>query len=170
MSIVDILVTKKVLDKKKAASVLEEARLSDESLERVLIKQGVSSADIMDAKSEYLGVPVRSLKDVNIPFEVLQYIPEESAMHYKFIPIAVRQNVLEVGVVDPDDIEARDALNFIASRAHMPFKVFLVSEEDFTVAVALYKGLSGEVTKALSELETDIADVGRCCFGGYGLS
>jgi type IV pilus assembly protein PilB len=160
MSIVDILVTKKVLDKKKAASVLEEARLSDESLERVLIKQGVSSADIMDAKSEYLGVPVRSLKDVNIPFEVLQYIPEESAMHYKFIPIAVRQNVLEVGVVDPDDIEARDALNFIASRAHMPFKVFLVSEEDFTVAVALYKGLSGEVTKALSELETDIADVG----------
>lgn len=160
MSIVDILVTKKVLDKKKAASILEEARLSGESLEKLLIKQAISSTDIMDAKSEYLGVPVRSLKDVAIPFEILQYIPEESAMHYKFIPIAVRQNVLEVGAVDPDDIEARDALNFIASRAHMPFKVFLVSEEDFTVAVALYKGLSGEVTKALSELETDIADVG----------
>jgi type IV pilus assembly protein PilB len=113
----------------------------------------------MNAKSEYLGVPVKSLKEANIPFEVLQYIPEESAMHYRFIPIAVHQNVLEVGVVDPDDIEARDALNFIASRAHMPFKVFLISEEDFVVAVALYKGLSGEVTKALSELETDIADV-----------
>ena len=41
----------------------------------------------------------------------------------------------------------------------MPFKIFLISEDDFKEAVGLYKGLSGEVTKALSELETDIADV-----------
>jgi len=159
MSILDILVKNEKLSKKDAASVSEESRLSGEPIELVLRKRDLSDADVMAAKGEYLNVPVRSLKGQSIPFEVLKYIPEESATHYRFIPISVKQNVLEVGVVDPDNIEARDALNFIASKIGMPFKVFLISEEDFVAAVELYKGLSGEVTRALDELETDIADI-----------
>ncbi len=159
MSVLDILVQKNLLDKKDAAAVSEEVRLTGESLEAVLSKKGLKDSDILEAKGEYLGVPARSLKDVDIPFETLKYIPEESAMHYKFVPIAVADNALEVGMVDPDDIEARDALNFIASKVNMPFKLFLITEEDFKAALSLYRGLSGEVTKALDELETDIDDV-----------
>ncbi len=159
MSILDILVQKKVLEKKDAASVSEEARLTGETVEQVLKKHGVASDDVLLAKGEYLGVPVKSIKDQAIPFDILKYIPEESAIHYRFIPISVRQNVLEVGVVDPDDIDARDALNFIASRINLPFKVFLISEDDFAQAITLYKGLSGEVTQALDELNTDVAGI-----------
>ncbi len=155
----DILVKNKLIDKKDAASVSEEVRLTGESLEQVLIKHGVKEADILAAKGEHIGVPVRSIKDQNIPFDILKYIPEESAQHYKFIPLGVKQNVLEVGAVDPEDIDARDALNFIASKVNLPFKLFLISEADFQTAITLYKGLSGEVTQALDELETDIADV-----------
>ncbi|MBI5134283.1 MAG: type II/IV secretion system protein [Candidatus Taylorbacteria bacterium] len=159
MSVLETLLQKKAIDKKDAAAFSEESRLTGEPIELVLKKHGWKDADILAAKGEALGVPVRSLKDQTIPFDILKYIPEESALHYQFVPMAVKQNVLEVGVVDPDDIDARDALNFIASKINMPFKVFLISEEDFKAAIDLYKGLSGEVTKALSELETDIADV-----------
>lgn len=159
MTILDILVQKKIVDKKDSAAISEEMRLTGETLEQVLTKHGVKASDILEARGDYLGVPVRSLKDQTIPFDILKYIPEESAMHYRFVPLAIKQNVLEVGVVDPDDIDARDALNFIASRVNLPFKIFLISAEDFAAAVTLYKGLSGEVTKALSELETDIADI-----------
>ncbi len=159
MSIVDILVQKKLLDKKDAAAATEEVRLTGESIESILSKKGVKDFDILEAKGEYLGVPALSLKDIDIPFDVLKYIPEESAMHYKFVPVAVADNALEVGMVDPDDIEARDALNFIASKVNMPFKLFLITEEDFKAAISLYRGLSGEVTKALDELETDIDDI-----------
>jgi len=160
MSILENLVQKKVIDKKDALTIAEEVRLTGESTEQVLKKHGVDATNILTAKGEALGVPVKRLKDQNIPFDILKYIPEESAMHYQFVPLSVKQNVLEVGMVDPEDIEARDALNFIATKVNMPFKVFLISEEDFTSALDLYKGLSGEVTKALDELETDIADVG----------
>jgi type IV pilus assembly protein PilB len=159
MSVLDILVQKKLLDKKTAAAVAEESRLTGESLEGILKKTGLKDTDILEAKGEYLGVPVKSIAGVTIPFDILKYIPEESALHYRFLPIAVVDNALEVGVVDPDDIEARDALNFIASKVNMPFRLYLISEEDFQTAVGLYKGLSGEVTKALDELETDIADI-----------
>ena len=159
MDILDILLKNKVIDRKMFAMLREEIRMTNASAEQVAKKHGIDPAIILAASGELLGIPTRNIKDKVIPFEVLQYIPEESAVHYRFVPIGVEQNVLEVGVVDPDNIEARDALNFIASKAQMPFKIFLISEEDFNEAVALYKGLSGEVTKALSELETDIADV-----------
>ncbi len=159
MSVFDILVKKRLLDKKEALAASEEMHLTGESIESILEKHGVKNTEILAARGEYMGVPVRSLKDQNIPFEILKFIPEESASHYQFIPIEVKDNVLEVGIIDPDDIEARDALNFIASKIGMPFKIFLISREDFDAAIALYKGLSGEVTKALSELETDISDI-----------
>jgi type IV pilus assembly protein PilB len=159
MSVLDILVRNEKLSKKDAASVSEEMRLSGATLEQALVKHDVAVKDVLEAKGEYLNIPFRSIKGVGIPFEVLKYIPEESAAHYRFVPIAVTQNVLEVGVVDPDNIEARDALNFIASKIGLPFKIFLISEEDFSAAFELYKGLSGEVTRALDELETDIADI-----------
>ncbi|HYC34611.1 MAG TPA: GspE/PulE family protein, partial [Candidatus Paceibacterota bacterium] len=53
---------------------------------------------------------------------------------------------------------ARDAINFIASKNNIAFKLFLISEEDFQAGLRYYKGLSGEVTQALTELETDLSD------------
>jgi len=98
-------------------------------------------------------IPTRSLKDIDISGKVLEYIPQESVEHYRVVPIGVRDGILEVGAINPNDLEARDALNFISSRIGMPYKLFLISESDFTLILEKYKGLSGEVTKALSELE-----------------
>ena len=89
--------------------------------------------------------------------KVLEYIPQDAAMHYKVVPIAVKDGVLEVGAVDPNDLEARDALNFISARINMPYKLFLITEEDFKMALDKYQGLSGEVTKVLSELESGLS-------------
>lgn len=103
------------------------------------------------------GAPARSLKDEEVSGKILEYIPEDSARHYNIVPIGVKDGVLEVGAVDPNDLEARDALNFISSRIGMPYKLFLISEDDFKSALENYKGLSGEVTKVLTELESELS-------------
>ena len=100
-------------------------------------------------------VPVRSLGDAKIPYEVLKYVPEESAAHYALIPLGVSEGVLEVGLVDPENMDAIDALNFIARTSGMPFKIFQITREDFERALAMYRGLSGEVERAVSDLETE---------------
>jgi len=106
---------------------------------------------------EAAGVPMRSLKDLSIPGKVLEYIPQDSAVHYRIVPLSVKEGVLEIGAVDPNDLEARDALNFISAKAGMPYKLFLITEEDFKYALDKYEGLSGEVTKALNELDTELS-------------
>ncbi|HVS79855.1 MAG TPA: GspE/PulE family protein [Candidatus Paceibacterota bacterium] len=154
MSILDILATKGVITPDDAKAFKEEAETSNESIEKVLSKHGVTNQAIVESKGEYLDIPVRTIDTNGIKGQILHYIPEESARHYKIVPIGLADDVLEVGIVDPDNIEARDALNFISAKINIPFKIFLITEQDFDKVIALYKGLSEEVNEALSELET----------------
>ncbi|HEY4511863.1 MAG TPA: ATPase, T2SS/T4P/T4SS family [Candidatus Paceibacterota bacterium] len=157
MGILDILAQKKLIKPDDVAALKKESAAPGASMDRILLERGVSLEEILAAKGEYLNIPVRSLENKVVPGNILEYIPEESAMHYRFVPIGFKEGVLEVGIVDPDNIEARDALNFISSKINVPFKVFLISQQDFEKVIESYKGLSGEVTKALSELETELS-------------
>jgi type IV pilus assembly protein PilB len=158
MSLLDVLVKKNIISADDTSPIKEEVKNSGLGLEEVLSRRGVSGADILEAKGEYLQIPTRNLVGQDVSYDVLKFIPEESALHYKLIPLAMKSGVLEVGIVDPDNIEARDALNFISAKINTPFKVFLISQSDFDRISQTYKGLSGEVTKALTELETELSD------------
>lgn len=105
--------------------------------------------------SKNLDIPVRDLGGKSIPFDILKYVPEESALHYGFVPIGMRDGVLEVGIINPDNIEAKDAISFIAARIGIPYKIFLISDSDFRSVLDSYKGISGEVSKALGQITAE---------------
>jgi type IV pilus assembly protein PilB len=100
-------------------------------------------------------VPTREIGEAKIPYDILRYIPEESAEHYRIAPLAIVENVLEVGMVDPEDLQGVDALNFIARATGIPFKIFRISEADFDRVLQMYRGLTGEVDRAVSDLQTE---------------
>ena len=158
MSILDILVQKKIISGAEVSSIKSEALSAGVSLEQILMKKGINEDAILDSKGEYYNIPTRSLEGQAIPFNVLKNISEDSARHYTFVPIGLKDGLLEVGIVDPENIEARDALNFIANKLGMPFKLYLISLSDFEKVLDDYRGLSGEVTQALTELETELSD------------
>lgn len=103
-------------------------------------------------------LPTFDLKGNKVPFDVLKYIPEESAAYYKFVPVGLKDNVLEVGMIDPESIEARNAIVFIASKLSMPYKLYRIGEEDYQSVLKNYKGISGEIDKALGELGSEFED------------
>ncbi len=131
------------------------------TLDEVLAGAGVTKENILQGRGFYYNLPIRDLKDEKVDFEILKYIPEDSASHYHFAPIGVKNEILEIGITDPENIEARDALQFIATKLGMPFKIFLISEDDMKGILESYRGLTGEVTKALSELEVDLVDIDK---------
>src|SRR3989344_4391198 len=157
MDILSHLVERGVIDKNTLPEVEAQLQKPGTSLEAVLVKQGAATKDILKAKGEYFGIPTRELKEGSIPFDTLRFVPEESARHYRLAPLDIEDGVLEVGITDHDNLEARDALTFISAKVGMPYKVFLISDADFEKLLQQYKGLSGEVGKALTELETELA-------------
>ncbi len=155
--IIDILLKKGLIAKEDLPSIEKDLENHEVTIDSVLVSHGVDPKDILLAKGEYLDIPTVALEERVIPSNILEYIPEETVKHYKFVPIDYQDGALHIGVVDPDNIEARDALQFIIAKLNIPYKIFLISEEDYTKAVEMYKGLSGEVTKALNELETELS-------------
>lgn len=159
MDVLSLLSEKGVIDASALAAIKEEVSSDGKTLEQALLDRGVSASDILSARGEYYQVPTRALGEAGaVPYEVLRYIPEESARHYRFVPLSVADGVLEIGTTDPDNLEAAEALNFIATKTGLPYKLFLISDEDFDRVIGMYKGLSGEVGQALSELQTTISD------------
>ena len=156
MSILDVLIKQGVIEAKDISSIKEKVDATGDDVEENLLTLGVSPEDILAAKAEYYAMPVKSVDLSLITSKVLDYIPEEAAVYYQFVPVGVNNGVLEVGVTNPDNITARDALNFISSKINLPFKTFIISQDSFNKVINLYKGLSGEVTKALSELRRSL--------------
>jgi type IV pilus assembly protein PilB len=158
MDLLTLLVQNGVIDRALSLELQKELGKPGASPETVLIKAGVSLADILKVKGVYYGVPTRELGGKPVPFDVLRYIPEESSRYYRIAPLDIADGVLEVGVTDPDNLEARDALTFISAKIGMPYKIYLISDTDFDKLLTQYKGLSGEVGKALGELENELVE------------
>jgi type IV pilus assembly protein PilB len=154
MNFLSVLVDKGILTAKARAEV--EAEVAQQHpLVDVLAARGVSLAETLADVGTAYGIPTRILGDPPANEEVFQYIQAESARHYGFVPLDEVDGVLEVGVVDPDNIEAIDALQFISGKIGMPYKIFLITKQDFERVLDAYQNLSGEVGRALSEFETE---------------
>jgi type IV pilus assembly protein PilB len=153
MNLVALLAEKGMLTPADVTAIAEETRAPDSNLEAVLEKHGISAEKAYAVASEKYGIPYRELPADLSDQAVLSYIPEESARHYQFVPLAAASGALEVGILDPDNIEALDALQFISSRVGMPYKLFLISRTDFEKVLKEYEDLSGVVGEALSQYE-----------------
>jgi len=142
-----------VVNKYKAEKILNTAAEKDIGVEEALKESNVETEDILEAKSKHFGFPAKDLKDAKIPPGLLDIIPEDTARLYKFVPINKVGKTLHIGMVDPSNIEARNALQFIASSAGISFEIYTISEEDFNKVIGMYHGLTGEVGEALQEFD-----------------
>lgn len=159
MNLLPLLKEKGVIKEEDIAEIESEARSQGLTIENVLTKRGISMESVLKVASEAYKIPWKTLP-ATTPAEktALEYIPEESARHYRFVPIKVAEGALEVGVLDPDNLEALDALQFISSRVGLPYKLFLISQSDFERVLDQYGSLTGEVGAALNELNEPALD------------
>lgn len=155
MDLLKLLSDSGMVDQALVPELEAEAKKGGTALETLLQKEGLQLKDILETKGKFYGLPVREVGEKSVPFDILRYIPEESARHYRLSPLGVADGVLEIGVTDPENLEARDALTFISAKIGMPYKIFIITDTDLDRLLAQYKGLSGEVGKALNELDTE---------------
>ncbi len=157
MSFLLYLSQKGIFREEDIPELSSQAEKAPGGIDEVLAKGGMTDDQVLSMKGAYYAMDARSLEGQKVETEVLKYIPEESARHYQIAPLDVVDHILEVGIVDPDNSQARDAVQFIASKLRMPFKLYLILQPDFNRLLDQYKNLSGEVTNALSEITVDEA-------------
>lgn len=160
-NIVDILVSKKVLNLEDASSIRKKSKEQEIQIDEVLYSHGITEVDVAQAKSELTGYPIKYLAGTRVPFDALRDIPEDSVRHYKIIPLGKNEGYIDIGMIFPDDMTAQEAIKFISSRLNIPARIFIVTPTDFNIIMQEYKSLSGEVTKALGEFEKEYETLGE---------
>jgi type IV pilus assembly protein PilB len=139
-------------------------------IDEALSEIGIRDDEILKTKGEYFNMPVKKVNGKEISFNVLKYIPEDSARHYNFVPINLTDGILEVGVTDPGNMEALDAIQFISAKLSIPFKIFLISKKDYIDILEGYKGLSSQVEEAVDDFNEDESTESKVDLDSIGAS
>lgn len=157
MSIIQQLVKKGLLDQEKANALIFEAKKTGKREEEILIEKKVISEEVLfQLKSEILKVPLKEISTEDVLPEVLDLIPEESARYYQMVPLVKKGNILEVGLLYPEDLKTQEALRFLARQENFEYKPFLILPSTFRNLLKKYTTLKGEVKKALEELKAEL--------------
>ena len=144
----------KKTESKISAFEIEEKSEQKEKISKELIKD----PSFFQRKSEELKVPLKEVTADTVKLETLQLIPEETVRHYQMVPLSKKGNVLEVGMVYPEDIKAQEALKFLARQGNFTYKVFLITPNNFDDILKQYRTLKREVGKALKELKVELEE------------
>jgi len=127
------------------------------SLESLMLSAGISTDQVRNFFATYYEVDPFSLPDgFKISQDVLKYITDSSAAHYKVVPLQVENDVLVVGVNDPDNLKTREALNFISTKHNIPYHTVFMLMADIEKGLNFYENLEGDVDDALQSLETEL--------------
>ena len=158
-NLIRYLVKKGILDKEKASTLEFEVNNSGKREEELLLEKGiVSESFLFGLKSENLKMPLKEISVDEIPLKTLELIPEESAKYYRIVPLVLRDNVLEVGMVYPEDLKTQEAIQFLARQGKFSYKTFLITLSTFNNILKQYHTLKREVNRALEELETELKE------------
>jgi len=157
MSLIQILLKQGILDKEKATSLEFEIKEKGLPEEEVILEKRICSENFLfNLKSENLKINFKKVTSEEVPLEILELIPEETARYYKMIPLAKKENILQIGMVYPEDLKVQEALKFLARQGKFNYEVFLITPSDFNELLKRYRTLKGEVGMALEELKTEL--------------
>ena len=147
------LVKNTIISEELAQKLANEAGQTGVSLENILYgRRLVDEVSVAEVKSEIAGVPFQRIKPEMISEEALKLIPEETARNYRLIPISKDGDMLVVGMLNPDDNRAAEALSFVAKQNRLNLGIYIVTPSDLEMALRRYSPYQSEIQSAIRSL------------------
>lgn len=155
-TLVEELINRKIILVESLETLKAEAEESQKGIIGLLIGKGiVDDKTIRKIKSEVFKLPEIDISSIEINKELSREISEDVIKFYGFIPFAKEGELLKVGILDPEDIDALEALKFIAEDRGLELEKYIISYQDFNRLLQEYGSLKLEVGKALERISEE---------------
>lgn len=157
-TLIDALIKDGLFEEGNGRKILQEAALARRPAEELIEERRLVDEDKLAAvKSRLLGIPYKKISQQeisgDISDELLKSFPEETVRNYKVIPISIKDNLLIVGMINPDDFRAQEAIKFIAKQKRMNLGVYIIAPsvwETILRRYSPYRNLIDEAVKSLN--------------------
>lgn len=148
------LVEKKFLTKEQAEEIDTKSKEENVSFENFIIREKIlSEEELVKAKGNLLNLPYIDLTAIEIDPLVLNLVPKNVAANYKMVAFAKEDRQLRVAMVNPQDYQAVQAVEFLAAEENYSIKYFIASPSGFKSALEKYELLKREVAEVLEAAE-----------------
>jgi len=158
--IFDAVELKGLLSKEESNNIRAKLKGTDGSLEILLSENPkIFSKDILDIKVGLGDLPSFSQKEMPvISPDLLKEIPEEAALQYKIVPLSRIKNTLKVGLLNPEDYRARDAIRFISMGSSINTELYVITYDVFKKIIGEYRTFRKQIKEALTALEEELKE------------
>ena len=152
----EILLRRRIISPEQLEEAREVAEKNRIKLADALVRLGYATGEeVMRAIAEQHGREYINLRDVVIPPNVLELVPESVARENVVLPLAEEDGTLKVIVSDPTDYETFDKLQFILNRR---IEIALAPREAILEAInRCYGQTVGESADSMLQELTDTA-------------
>lgn len=159
----ELLVKKDIVSQAKLEDIKVLAINSKRNVEDVLIEQKIlNNEKIVEIKAEMAGIPYRDTSGMIVAEAALNVVPFEVAQNYKMACFDKTGSKIKVGLIDPYNSKAIEAINFLAQEQDLEVEYFLISEENLNNLFTQHRNLEKEISTALETKAregTDTAEV-----------
>lgn len=130
-----------------------EVRLSGRPVEAIAVERRlVDDKKLAELKAKVLGIPYKKVNTTELSKDLFEIFPEETVRTYSVIPIEKQEDLLVVGMVDPDNLQAQEAVKFIARRLHLNLGVYVICWTDWQAVLQRYSPYKSEIEAAIKSL------------------
>lgn len=127
----------------------ENRDISDVLMEKAWVKE----EDLTKSKGDVYHIAYVDLAGRTPPRDVLNILSEDVAANYKMVAYEKVDNELKIGLVDPLNLKAVEAAEFIAKKNNLQISYQIISQTSFNNVFRLYKALGEEVSEVMSAAE-----------------
>ena len=153
------LVRLNVVSEAALGELIKTAQAEEKDFSRVLVEKNIiSDNDLLALESSLYRLPIVELEKIELDKEAMKEIAEDVVSFYKIVPFAKEGNVLKVGMLNPEDVGALEALKFVAEDKGLALEKYVLSLKDFDAILRQYRTLTGEVGKALESLTEELGE------------
>lgn len=152
--LLSILLQEKLIDGEKVDVLLEESQKTGKSIEALIDESGqIEEEKLAEVKGKIFNLPYVNLVGREIKYEDLNIISKDVAENNRVVSFEKIDGAVNVGIVNPGNIAAMEAINFLAKEKNFSVKYFIISPASFRDAAKKYEILKKEVEKVLEIAE-----------------
>ena len=156
--LVDELERRGLITPEMTAELAAQMQSEEKDFDELLIARGImSDPDLLKLKAEIYNLPVVQAVDIEIDPDLSKQVSDSTVQLYKILPYAKTGDLLKVALLNPENIDALQALKFIASEQNLTLDKYLVSHQDFGKLSRSFLSLTSEVGKALESITDESA-------------
>lgn len=136
-----------------AERLLREAQAVNKKVEDLIYdRRVVDDMEVAKVKGRLLNIPYLKVNPNQVTSDLIKLIPEQTVVNYKVAPLGRDKEMLLVGMVNPDDVKAQEALRFIAKQNKISLGVYVIAASDLEVVQRKYSPLGAQIQSAVKSL------------------